>query len=41
MQSVADKMDCPVGTIKSRLHNARLKIADCVKNAFNPGVVHV
>lgn len=31
---VADRLECPVGTVKSRLFNARAKIADCVKNAF-------
>lgn len=41
IQRVADKMACPVGTIKSRLFNARLKIADCVKNAFGLGVANV
>ena len=40
MDIVAERMDCPVGTIKSRLFNARVKIADCVKGAFSSGCVH-
>ena len=37
LESVAEKLSCPVGTIKSRLFNARTKIADCVRNAFEAG----
>lgn len=32
MERVAERLACPLGTIKSRLFNARAKIADCVKN---------
>jgi RNA polymerase sigma-70 factor (ECF subfamily) len=41
MESVAERLDCPVGTIKSRLFNARAKIADCVRNAFPEGGTNV
>lgn len=34
MEVVAERLECPIGTVKSRLFNARTKIADCVKNAF-------
>jgi len=34
---VAERLNCPAGTIKSRLFNARAKIADCVKNVFGIG----
>ena len=34
MEVVAERLSCPTGTVKSRLFNARAKIADCVKNAF-------
>ena len=34
---VAERLNCPAGTVKSRLFNARAKIADCVKNAFGIG----
>ena len=33
MERVAERLECPIGTIKSRLFNARAKISDCVKNA--------
>lgn len=35
VETVAKRMDCPAGTVKSRLYNARAKISDCVKNAFS------
>ena len=41
MEVVAERLDCPVGTIKSRLFNARAKIADCVKGVLEPGVAYV
>ena len=41
MDIVAERMDCPVGTIKSRLFNARAKIADCVKGVIGSGVAYV
>lgn len=41
MDVVADRLACPIGTIKSRLFNARSKIADCVKNVFGSGVAYV
>lgn len=41
MEIVAERMDCPVGTIKSRLFNARAKIADCVKGVIGSGVAYV
>jgi RNA polymerase sigma-70 factor (ECF subfamily) len=41
MDLVAERLSCPVGTIKSRLFNARAKIADCVKNAFGEGTACV
>lgn len=34
VESVAERLACPAGTVKSRLYNARAKITDCVKNAF-------
>lgn len=34
IEIVAERLACPVGTVKSRLYNARAKITDCVKNAF-------
>lgn len=34
---VAERLNCPAGTIKSRLFNARAKIADCVKSVFGIG----
>lgn len=34
---VAERLNCPAGTVKSRLFNARAKIADCVKNVFGIG----
>lgn len=34
MEEVSERLGCPVGTVKSRLFNARAKITDCVKNAF-------
>lgn len=40
LESVASKLSCPVGTVKSRLFNARAKIADCVKNTFGPEAGH-
>lgn len=41
MDVVAERLDCPVGTIKSRLFNARSKIANCVKGVFDSGVAYV
>ena len=41
MEIVAERLDCPVGTIKSRLFNARSKIADCVKGVIGPGAAYV
>lgn len=40
MDVVAERLDCPIGTIKSRLFNARVKIADCVKGVFGSGVAY-
>lgn len=34
MNIVAKRMECPIGTIKSRIFHARAKITTCVKNAF-------
>jgi RNA polymerase sigma-70 factor (ECF subfamily) len=34
LEEAAKIMDCPPGTIKSRLYHARAKIADCVRLAF-------
>lgn len=31
MEQVAQRLACPVGTIKSRLHHARKRVAECVK----------
>lgn len=41
IEIVAEKLDCPIGTIKSRLFNARSKIADCVKSVVGSGVAYV
>jgi RNA polymerase sigma-70 factor (ECF subfamily) len=41
MDMVAERLDCPVGTIKSRLFNARAKIADCVKGVFETKSAYV
>lgn len=41
MEIVAERLECPVGTIKSRLFNARAKIAGCVKGVFEPEVAYV
>ncbi len=41
MDVVAERLDCPIGTVKSRLFNARSKIADCVKGAFSTGGAYV
>ena len=41
MEVVAERLDCPIGTIKSRLFNARAKIADCVKCVFEPEAAYV
>lgn len=41
MEVVAERLACPLGTVKSRLFNARAKIADCVRNAFGEGTPHV
>ena len=41
MDVVAERLECPIGTIKSRLFNARAKIADCVKGVFGSGVAYV
>lgn len=41
VDTVADRLGCPAGTIKSRLFNARAKIADCVKSAFEQGAAYV
>lgn len=38
---VAARLDCPTGTVKSRLFNARAKIADCVRNVFGVGASYV
>jgi RNA polymerase sigma-70 factor (ECF subfamily) len=41
MEIVAERLECPIGTIKSRLFNARAKIADCVKVVFKAKVAYV
>jgi RNA polymerase sigma-70 factor (ECF subfamily) len=41
MDIVAERLECPLGTIKSRLFNARAKIADCVKGVFKPEAAYV
>ena len=41
IEVVAERLECPIGTIKSRLFNARAKIADCVKNVFSSEVAYV
>lgn len=41
IEVVAQRLECPAGTIKSRLFNARAKIADCVKNALGPEAAYV
>ena len=41
MEVVAERLECPLGTIKSRLFNARAKIADCVKGVFEPEAAYV
>lgn len=41
LEAVSERLCCPVGTIKSRLFNARAKITDCVKNAFGAGAACV
>lgn len=41
MEAVAERLSCPLGTVKSRLFNARAKITDCVKNAFGEGAACV
>lgn len=38
---VAERLECPAGTIKSRLFNARAKIADCVKHALGSEAAYV
>lgn len=40
IELVAERLDCPKGTIKSRLFNARAKIADCVKRLLGPGAAY-
>ena len=40
MEIVAERLECPIGTIKSRLFNARAKIADCVKGVFGAETVY-
>lgn len=40
LEEVAKRLDCPKGTIKSRLFNARSKIADCVKRLLGPGAAY-
>ena len=41
MEVVAQRLECPVGTVKSRLFNARKKVADCVRAVFSSGVSYV
>lgn len=41
MERVAERLDCPIGTIKSRLFNARAKISDCVRNAVGGAQAYV
>jgi RNA polymerase sigma-70 factor (ECF subfamily) len=41
MEIVAERLECPLGTIKSRLFNARAKIADCVKGVFESEPAYV
>jgi RNA polymerase sigma-70 factor, ECF subfamily len=37
VETIADMQDCPVGTVKTRLMHARLKITECVKQALGNG----
>ncbi len=41
MELVAQRLECPVGTVKSRLFTARKKVADCVRAVFSSGVGYV
>lgn len=41
VESIAQKMECPAGTIKSRLYHARLKILECMKKAWGTELKHV
>lgn len=41
MEIVAERLECSLGTIKSRLFNARAKIADCVKGVFESEPAYV
>lgn len=40
LETVAERLDCPLGTVKSRLHHARSSIRDCVERAFGRKVRH-
>lgn len=37
MEVVSEQLGCPLGTLKSRLHHARLKIRDCIEKAMGKG----
>lgn len=34
LETVAERQECPVGTVKSRLFNARQSVADCVRRIW-------
>lgn len=40
VEDVAVLLNCPAGTVKSRLYYARAKIANCVRTAFGVEVAH-
>lgn len=37
VEMIADMQNCPIGTVKTRLMHARLKIKECVKKALGNG----
>lgn len=38
VEAVAQFQDCPEGTVKTRLHHARIKVRKCVENALGGGM---